>query len=485
MIDREEILELAREFQLPANTVEKDYALGWLLAGISSHHTLRDSWVFKGGTCLKKCFFETYRFSEDLDFTLRNPAHLDEAFLLQAFTEVAEWVYENTGLELPAETRRFEIFTNPRGNPSGQGRVGYRGPLGRTGDPPRIKLDLTHDEILVLDPVRRSVHHPYSDYPDDGIDVLCYAFEEVFAEKVRALAERQRPRDLYDVIHLHRRDDLAPDRATIISTLRRKCEFKAIPFPTFAALENRPEREEIEAEWDNMLGHQLPVCPAFEQFWSALPAVFAWLQQEVVQPVELVNIAAVGADEDETWHVPAMATPWGYSTPLESIRYAAANHLLVELGYQGTIRAIEPYSLRRTKADELVLYAVRSADGQTRSYRVDRIESAAVKRESFNPRFRIELTRAGAISAPSVSSGRPARARFAAPRSRAFQPVRPQAVRSPRARAPFGATKHVFECPVCHKRFTRSTYDASLNSHKNKNGWDCYGSVGIYRGARS
>jgi hypothetical protein len=82
MIDREEILELAREFQLPANTVEKDYALGWLLAGISSHHALRDSWVFKGGTCRKKCFFETYRFSEDLDFTLRDPPHLDEAFLL-------------------------------------------------------------------------------------------------------------------------------------------------------------------------------------------------------------------------------------------------------------------------------------------------------------------------------------------------------------------------------------------------------------------
>ncbi|HEY0410225.1 MAG TPA: nucleotidyl transferase AbiEii/AbiGii toxin family protein [Candidatus Dormibacteraeota bacterium] len=24
----------------------------------------------KGGTCLRKCYYETYRFSEDLDFTL-------------------------------------------------------------------------------------------------------------------------------------------------------------------------------------------------------------------------------------------------------------------------------------------------------------------------------------------------------------------------------------------------------------------------------
>lgn len=41
---------------------------------------LAKSWIFKGGTCLKKCFFETYRFFEDLDFTLRNEALLDEVF---------------------------------------------------------------------------------------------------------------------------------------------------------------------------------------------------------------------------------------------------------------------------------------------------------------------------------------------------------------------------------------------------------------------
>jgi len=66
VIDREEIRELAREFQLEPNVVEKDYALGWLLAGLSAHPSLAESWIFKGGTCLKKCFFETYRFSEDL-----------------------------------------------------------------------------------------------------------------------------------------------------------------------------------------------------------------------------------------------------------------------------------------------------------------------------------------------------------------------------------------------------------------------------------
>lgn len=69
MIPKIQILEHAKEQQLQATTVEKDYILGWLLYAIGSHPRL-SRWIFKGGTCLKKCFFETYRFSEDLDFTI-------------------------------------------------------------------------------------------------------------------------------------------------------------------------------------------------------------------------------------------------------------------------------------------------------------------------------------------------------------------------------------------------------------------------------
>jgi hypothetical protein len=64
-----------------AHVVEKDCVLGWMLAGIDAHEELAESWLFKGGTCLKKCFFETYRFSEDLDWrpsfrSARGPADM-------------------------------------------------------------------------------------------------------------------------------------------------------------------------------------------------------------------------------------------------------------------------------------------------------------------------------------------------------------------------------------------------------------------------
>jgi len=116
MISKQELLETAAQLNLGPHVVEKDYALGWVLAGIYNHEKLASDWVFKGGTCLKKCFFETYRFSEDLDFTLKDESHLDAEFLEGVFAEIAEWVYEQCGLELPDGLRDFDIHENPRGN---------------------------------------------------------------------------------------------------------------------------------------------------------------------------------------------------------------------------------------------------------------------------------------------------------------------------------------------------------------------------------
>jgi len=177
MITRQEIMEASREFGLGANIIEKDYVLGWLLDGISKHAVIGRDWIFKGGTCLKKCYFETYRFSEDLDFTLRQESHLNEEFLMAAFREIVDDVYDGTGLEIPKEMIRFEIFENPRGKLSAEGRISYRGPMQQRGDMPRIKLDLTADEVVALPPVMREVQHSYSDKPGEGIFVQCYCLK--------------------------------------------------------------------------------------------------------------------------------------------------------------------------------------------------------------------------------------------------------------------------------------------------------------------
>src|SRR5438876_4927741 len=126
MIDRREILEAASSFSLLPNVVEKDYVLGWILAGINANEELAEGWVFKGGTCLKKCFFETYRFSEDLDFTVTDASQLNRDFLIDRFTQIAQWVYNETGIEIPAGQLRFD-FDPGRDGKSCQGRIYYRG----------------------------------------------------------------------------------------------------------------------------------------------------------------------------------------------------------------------------------------------------------------------------------------------------------------------------------------------------------------------
>ncbi len=468
MIDRRELLAAAANLGLLPNVVEKDYVLGWLLAGIFAHPALAEHWVFKGGTCLKKCYFETYRFSEDLDFTLTDASHLDPAFLIPAFREVSAWVYDQTGIELPADRLHFEVFDNPRGRRAAQGRVSYRGPIAPAGDLPRIKLDLTGDEVLVLPPVDRPVSHPYSDAPEGGIHARCYSYEEVFAEKIRALGERARPRDLYDVINLFRHDEFHPAPEVIHDVLSKKCGFKGIALPTVEGL--AALREELEGDWAVMLTHQLPALPPVGAFWAELPAVFAWIE-EGRQPVIAAAYPLTPGDVVIRPAAGALSIPGMASTaPIEVIRFAASNRLCVELDYmdeQGrrSTRVIEAYSLRQTQSGEIVLHAVRADSQQHRSYRVDRIRGAATTQRTFTPRYAVELTPTGPITIPPASL-----------------PVRTATSRaSGWGRTACGSGPvHVYECPLCNKRFKHSKRDSSLRSHEDKQGWPCYGRHGIW-----
>src|SRR5258708_37278716 len=77
MIEKREVLAISQQTSLTPHIVEKDYVLGWMLAVIYGHEDLAETWVFKGGTCLKKCFSETYRFYDDIDFKVIKSQHLD------------------------------------------------------------------------------------------------------------------------------------------------------------------------------------------------------------------------------------------------------------------------------------------------------------------------------------------------------------------------------------------------------------------------
>lgn len=474
MISKTELLSVSAATRLRPDVVEKDYMLGWLLAGIYNHPAIAKSWVFKGGTCLKKCYFETYRFSEDLDFTLTDASQIEEGFLRKTLEEVCDWVYEKTGLEISKKEIGLDIFKNPRGHVVCQGKVPYRGPVSpQSGGWPKIKLDLTADERLVLSPQEQPVYHPYSDAPPEGIKAYCYVYEEAFGEKFRALGERTRPRDLYDVVNLFRNTTIKPSAAVILDILEQKCEYKGIDVPILDDLEEH--RESLEGSWESMLGHQLPELPPVESYWNELPAIFEWIERGNVP--DIPTAFPVKPGEKTIRERPGRGlTAWQGASHIEVIRFAASNRLCVELDYrdeQGrqSTRVIEAYSLRQTSDGNIVLYAIRADDGQSRSYRTDRIVGARMTNRVFKPRYEIELTSGGpVVLAPTVAEGRKIKSSAS---SSIGRPARPR-----RASSSHFGVKYVFQCPVCQKKFTRTKNDGTLGKHKNTWGGQCSGRRG-------
>jgi len=214
------------------------------------------------------------------------------------------------------------------------------------------------------------------------------------------------------------------------------------------------------------LSHQLTALPPYEQFWQELPKVFEWLHQ-VTERVVTAPISSGTQAINESFRMPAMEQVWHTTTsaPLEVIRFAAANRLCVNLAYQGSTRVIEPYSLRMTREGNLLLYAVKHDTREDRSYRVDRIEGAQVTEIPFTPKYTVELTATGPISAPLTAS------RTRSPGGRYFRQPRVSRILK------YGPT-YVIECSYCGKRFNRSTNTTTLNPHKDKSGYPCSGRMG-------
>ena len=274
MIGRVDIVERDSRWGLREDVVEKDYVLGWVLWGIGNGPQLSETWVFKGGTCLKKCYIETYRFSEDLDFTVLENGPVDHEVVIEALTRVLDRVGQESGINFAVgqpicRVRRSEI--------SSEGRICYIGPR-NTPMSVRVKLDLAKDELLASPPR------------------LCPVLER--------------------------------------------------------------GAEHIRLAW-----------------WAELD--------------ERLESAPLGEGE-EIWVPSQVFWESGVGSRLEPVRYAAVNHRLVILGYGGRRRLVEPYSLRRTRAGNILLHTMRADGAGHRAYRIDRIQSVSVTAQPFTPRFRIE-----------------------------------------------------------------------------------------------
>lgn len=167
--------------------VERDYAQSYVLLGIATTGTLRDSLVFKGGTALKKAYFGRYRFSEDLDFSmLAGPKGEElEREVRAAIGSARDAARRHAPIEFAVE-RHEERDPHPGGQEVFIVRVQF--PWQRSPMVP-VKIEVTHDEPVLLAAPARPVAHGYGEAFDAA--VRTYSLEEICAEKLRATRQTQ------------------------------------------------------------------------------------------------------------------------------------------------------------------------------------------------------------------------------------------------------------------------------------------------------
>jgi hypothetical protein len=147
-----------------------------------------------------------------------------------------------------------------------------------------------------------------------------------------------------------------------------------------------------------MLDHQLPALLPVNSFWDALQEIFDWLHgQTMASPLPTMPLIGGAGEAVIRERAVVLSSGMRGQNFIETIRFAAANRLLVEVDYrdkQGkrSTRPIEAYSLRRSRAGDVLLMAVRADDGQARSYLVDSILGVSPTQRTFSPRYPIELT---------------------------------------------------------------------------------------------
>ena len=171
-----QITRQAARDDVPAPTVERDYVLAHIIAALGAleeEHGL----VFKGGTALKLCYFEDYRYSADLDFSVV------EGGIEEAYATIATALTQVVGAVDALNLTDHE----PK-------RIAYRGPLGRQR---HLKLDIT-DRELVLNVDTVGLLSRWPDLPDAST-VRVYPLAEIAGEKLRCVMQRMQCRDLFDL----------------------------------------------------------------------------------------------------------------------------------------------------------------------------------------------------------------------------------------------------------------------------------------------
>lgn len=269
MISIGEVRRIAGALGLEPRVIDHDYALGCYLCFLGTQPTVQKKWLFKGGTALRKFYFEEYRFSEDLDFTVLDIISVENVHNVLRSANIA--MQDAIGIRTDEREIVVDIIEDDYGKESYEARIYYFGPWNYGGSPRSIRIHTNRDESLVFPTNMLSVFHQYSDreeLPPATIQVYC--LEEMMAEKLRAFSGQRKqaiPHDIFDLYHLSRNIDTVEK---VLEAFPQKCQAKGILLDSIELDKVIARKSEYENNWRQGLEYLIPtnLKVSFEVAWD-------------------------------------------------------------------------------------------------------------------------------------------------------------------------------------------------------------------------
>lgn len=208
-INLEDLRRLSIETKFPQDLLEKDYHLTKILHRISEKK-IKDL-VFKGGTCLNKCYLGFYRLSEDLDFVYnQDTKELSKRqikLILDKLRRGLIGILDELGFETSKKLGEGWKMLTSKFQPRIVGLeiiTKYNSVINNSVQ--TIKLEISFRKKLRKPTRMMAIKHEFVDALGDPIlrkdvEIEVIDLTENFAEKFRALVTRKNIaiRDIYDI----------------------------------------------------------------------------------------------------------------------------------------------------------------------------------------------------------------------------------------------------------------------------------------------
>lgn len=483
MITPDEIQSKADSEGIHTSNVQRDYIFSWILAGLYRQSNLANQLVLKGGNMYRKAYYPSTRFSNDLDFTTE--MGVDEANLLRELNGICEYIASETGITFEYDKNAIvdeQFFSETKS--SYKVRLYFKDFFGQESQMIlKVNLDVAQFDKIYLQPVKTPLIHPYSDANLLATDIMAVRLEEALADKLKCLIQRRHSFDLFDLVHAIFIDKtIEVNKSEMVQVFLKKTIFERSPGAAKNLLVGVPF-DLMRAYWSKL------VCPkdtlfafddAVSMFSSSIGGLF--------------DGYGVGNTSELAF----------YPADLRNkIMDAGQNQKLLRMTYQGSTRDVEPYSLKyQTTKDGTgreYFWGWDRTGGNSRHVGIkaflnQSVQNMEVTDQSFEPRFEIEVSKAGEIhdSLSFSKGGRRVAKILGTPSSNRRAAPRRIGARRMRGLSAFGEEKkYIIQCTACHKKFYRtSQFDTALNSHKRPvkgrsyYAQDCYGSYGRYIGQK-